>query len=125
MEASLRSNSGESELVIEFVASAEYAADAGFEANVRLKAEHWDGDHTHPMSFSIDRLWLRKIDLDAMRDHITTWIGRPLPQMVPTLLDGTFHLTRLSAQELTLRFGARPDTINSQNPVVSLEFGAG
>lgn len=125
MPAILRSNSGESDLAIDLVEPATYAHDTGFESSVSIRAEHWDGDHTHPIAISVEGLWLRADDLRELRRHIAAWTSQPLDQLIPEQLDGTFELTRLPGQCLTITFGARPDTIAHLNPVVSILLSAG
>ena len=125
MSAILRSNSGRSELTSDPVQSAAYAHDAGFDSSVSIRSEHWDGDHTHPVTSSVDGLWLRADNLTDLRHHIAAWTSLPLDQLVPERLDGCFELARLPGQRLTITFGARPDTIAHLNPVVSILLSAG
>jgi hypothetical protein len=124
MSAILRSNSGNSDVTIDLVAAASYAHDAGFESSVSIRAEHWDGDHTHPTTVSVEGLWLRSNDLSELRDHIAAWTNQPLDQLDPERLNGTFELARLPGQHLTITFGARPDTIAHFNPVVAVRLVA-
>ena len=124
MPVVLRSNSGQSELTIDLVHSTAYSSDAGFESSVSIRTEHWDGDHTHPVVSSVEGLWLRADDLGELRGHIAAWTGRPLDQLSPGQLDGSFELAHLRGQRLAITFGARPDTIAHLNPVVSIVVAA-
>lgn len=125
MSATLSSNSGEGQFVIELGASAEYACDHGFESSVHFRGRHWDGDHTFPFSTSIDGVWLRSADLTALRDHIARWTRRPLDLLTGEDLSSDFELAGLPGQSIRVRFGPRPDTISDLNPVVSITFSAG
>lgn len=125
MSAILRSNSGDSELMINFVEAVHYAQDAGFESLISIRSQHWDGDHTHPTITSVEGLWLRNDDLSEMRDHIVAWTNQPLDQLDPKRLDGIFEMARLPGQQLSIAFGARPDSISHFNPVVSVLLAAG
>jgi hypothetical protein len=125
MPATLPSNSGNSELRVEFGSPAEYAHDPGFECSIHLHGRHWDGDHSFPFSASIEGIWLRSADLAALRDHIAHWTSRSLEQLVAEDLSGNFELARLPGQSVHLRFGSRPDTISDLNPVVSITISAG
>ncbi len=123
--ATLPSNNGEAQFVIELSAPAEYAHDAGFESSIHLRGLHWDGDHTFPFSTSIAGLWLRAADLTALREHVTRWLRQPVECLMAEDLSGDFQLGRLPGQSVHLRFGPRPDTISHLNPVVSITFSAG
>jgi hypothetical protein len=111
--------------VVELVAPAQYAHDLGFESSIHLRGQHWDGDHTFPFSTSIKGLWLRAVNLEALRDHIVRWTGQPMEQLRPEGLSADFELARLPGQSVRVRFGPRPDTISDLNPVVSITFSAG
>lgn len=125
MPATLRSNNGSSEFSIECVTPAEYANDRGFESCVHLLGEHWDGDHTFPLSTSIDGLWLRSADLTALCEHIERWTSQPLGRLHTDDLSNDFELARLPGQSVCIGFGRRPDTISGLNPVVSITLSAG
>src|SRR5258706_10106659 len=125
MAATLPSNSGEAQFVVELSTSAEYAHDAGFESSIHLRGRHWDGDHTFPSSTSIVGLWLRAADLTALREHLTRWLCQPLESLIAEDLRADFQLARLPGQSVHVRFGPRPDTISDLNPVVSITFAAG
>jgi len=125
MHSTLRSNSGEAELMFDLVESATYGHDVGFEANVSIRAEHWDGDHAHPVAISAEGLWLRAGDLSELRGHILAWTSQPLDRLIPEQLDGSFELTRLPGQRFSITFGSRTDTIAHLNPVVSIILAAG
>ncbi|HXT40335.1 MAG TPA: hypothetical protein VN887_09955 [Candidatus Angelobacter sp.] len=125
MHAVLRSNSGEAEIGIQFGAATEYAHDPGFESRLELKGCHWDGDHTFPFSTTIDGLWLRADDLEALRDHIAKWVSLPMNELVSDGLTRCFQLARLPGQRLSVQFGPRSDLVSGPNPVVSIVFSAG
>jgi hypothetical protein len=125
MTAILRSNSGQSEVMVDLVQSTACAHDAGFESSVSIRAEHWDGDHSHPTAISIEGLWLRADGLRELLDHIASWTNRPLDQLISERLDGSFDLARLPSQRFSITFGTRPDTITQLNPVVSILLAAG
>src|SRR4051812_37716863 len=125
MPATLPSNSGEAQFVVEFSAPSEYAGDPGYESSVHMRGRHWDGDHTFPFSTSIDGLWLRAADLAALRAHITRWLRRPLDGLIAEELNADFQLARLPDQSVQVRFGSRPDTNCGLNPVVTITFSAG
>lgn len=125
MSALLRSNSGESELKLELVARQEYATDAGFEARLSIRGAHWDGDHTFPLSASVEGTWLRRADLEALLEHIAQWTRQPLEHLDNATLTRDFELARLPAQRLSICFGPRADVIPSLNPVVSIALSAG
>jgi len=125
MPATLRSNNGEAEFTVEFREYIDYASEAGFESAIQLRGQHWDGDHTHPLSGSIDGLWLRSADLKGIRDHISHWLDRPLNYLVAEELNREFELARLPGQTIRIRIGPRQDTTSHLNPVVSITFSAG
>ena len=125
MSATLRSNDGEGELTIDFGSPEKYAADAGVTASVRIRGRHWDGDHTHDLSASIEGLWLRARDLVELRDAVAAWLARPLNELTTSNLDGQFVLTRLPGQNLVLRFGPRPESMRGHHPEVSVSLAAG
>ena len=126
MPATLPSNSGDAQFVIEFGSPSEYACEVGFESNVSISGRHWDGDHTFPLSSSIQGLWLRSEMLKKLYDHITRWTILPLDRLVADDLDGEFELACLPAQQICIRFGSRRDTIaDDSHPVVSVLFSAG
>lgn len=125
MEVTLRSNNGSSAWTIDLVRPVDYAHDLGFEASISIRAQHWDGVHTHPVSVSLEGLWLRAHDLRGLCDRILAWTSLPLDQLIPTRLDGSFELARLPGQRLAVVFGARPDTIDERHPVVTVMIAAG
>jgi hypothetical protein len=125
MAATLPSNNGEAQFVIELGAPAEYAHYAGFESSIHIRGRHWDGDHTFPFSNSIDGLWLRAADLNALLDHVSKWLRQPLDSMVAEDLSADVRLAWLPGQNVHLRFGPRPDTTSSLHPVVTITFSAG
>ncbi|HZF54819.1 MAG TPA: hypothetical protein VE093_39490 [Polyangiaceae bacterium] len=123
--AILRSNDGESELMLQFEAHATYATEPGFEASIRLQGQHWDGDHTHKLAVTIENLWLRAQDLLRLQETLADWLGRPMHQLDPTDLDGEFQLACLPGQSVALRFGARREVSAGRNPIVTVAFAAG
>jgi len=125
MTATLRSNSGDSNFSIDVISSSEYAHDQGFDASIKLHGLHWDGDHQHPFSTSIDGIWLHGANLAALRQHIVEWLARPIERLTVEDLDAEFELACLPEQRLDVRLGSRQDTISHLNPVVSIEFSAG
>jgi hypothetical protein len=125
MAATLRSNDGEAEFAVAFDTPTEYAHDPGFEASVHVRGQHWDGDHTHPLSASVEGLWLRLADVVALRDHIADWGAQPLDRLVPESLNREFRLARLPEQCVHIRFGPRPDTASHLHPVISITVSAG
>ncbi len=125
MPATLRSNDGEAEFAVECVTPAEYANDLGFDSCVSLRGQHWDGDHTFPLSTSIEGLWLRSADLTALCEHIERWANQPLDRLHADDLSGDFELARLPGQSVRIGFGSRADTISHLNPVVSIALSAG
>ncbi len=124
MAATLPSNNGEAQFVIDLRAPAEYAHEPGFESSVHLRGRHWDGDHTFPFSTSIEGLWLRTADLTALREHVIRWLRQPLESLIAEDLNADFRLARLPGQSVRIRFGPRPDTLSDLNPVVSIIFSA-
>ena len=125
MSATLQSNSGEEQFVIELGTPAEYAHDSGFEASVHLRGRHWDGDHTFPFSTSIHGLWLGAVDLKSLQEHISRWLCQPLDCLTAESLRAEFRLTRLPGQGVQVRFGSRPDPTSTPNPVVTIALSAG
>ena len=125
MAATLPSNSGREQLVIELGAPAEYAHDPGFESSITLRGEHWDGDHTFPFSTSIEGLWLRTTDIVALRDHIARWLRQPLERLIADELSAEFQLARLPGQSICIRLGPRDGTISDRHPVFTVYFSAG
>jgi hypothetical protein len=125
MLATLSSNNGRSQFAIELGAPQEYACDPGFESSVTIRGQHWDGDHTFPLSTSIDGVWLRTADIVALRNHIARWLQQPLDRLVADDLNAEFELARLPGQSVLMRFGARDDTISDRHPVFSVSFSAG
>lgn len=126
MPATLPSNDGDAQFVIEFGSPSEYACEGGFESTVLIRGRHWDGDHTFPLLTSIQGLWLRSEMLKKLCDHITRWTNVPLDRLVADKLDGEFELACLPHQRVCLRFGSRQDTIaDDSHPVVSVLYSAG
>jgi hypothetical protein len=125
MLATLPSNSGDAQLTLEFKSPAEYASDSGFESTILIRGRHWDGDHTFPLSTSLEGIWLRSADLIGLRDDITRWNCLPLDHLAAEDLNGSFELARLPGQSIHIRFGPRQDTVSNRNPVVSIAFSAG
>lgn len=103
----------------------EYAHEPGFEAAVRLHGDHWDGDHTFPLSVSIQGLWLRSADLMRLRNHLVRWTELTLEQLNAETLAADFRLARLPGQNVHVRFASPPDSACRLNPEVSIEYGAG
>ena len=91
LPATLSSNNGEAQFVIQLGTSAAYALDPGFESSITLRGRHWDGDHTFPFSTSLDGLWLRAADLVSLRDHIKRWIRQPLDNLIADDLTADFQ----------------------------------
>jgi hypothetical protein len=125
MAASLSSNNGEAQIVVELRAPAACADDSGYESTLHLCGRHWDGEHSFPFTTSIEGLWLRATDLQALHEHISRWLRRPLDCLIADDLNGAFQLATLPGQCIHVRFGPRPDTISNLNPVVTLTFSAG
>jgi hypothetical protein len=125
MTATLASNGGDAELMIELSSPAQYAGDAGFDSSLHLRGRHWDGDHTFPFCTSIEGLWLRKADLTGLREHISSWLSKLLDGLITDDLNADFELARLPGQSLHIRFGQRPDTISGRHPVITISFSAG
>ena len=109
MQATLKSNEGQDEFVIDFLDPESYGTDPGFQSSVHLQGQHWDGDHTHSLDVSVDGLWLRTEDLLRLRDRLAGWLGLPLAELEPAKLDGEVRLSRLPGQVLLLRFGHRQE----------------
>lgn len=122
MAANLPSNDGATRFTIELSAPVEYATDAGYESSVHLHGRHSGGDDMVPFSVFIDGLWLRAMDLIALREHISHWLQLPFDSQD---LNGEFQLARLPGQGIHIRFGARPDTHDSFHPVITISFSAG
>jgi hypothetical protein len=125
MKATLSSNNGDAQFVVEFGAPAEYAHEPGFESSIQIRGRHWDGDHTFPFSSSMEGLWLRAADLTALRDHISRWLRQPIDGLIAEDLSANFQLARLPGQSVLIRFGPRSDTDSRLNPVVTITFSAG
>jgi hypothetical protein len=125
MPAELRSNDGESVLILGLEEPASYATDAGFESGIRIAGRHWDGDHTHQIEASVQGIWLRQGDLLELREAIRNWLVRPLHELTPASLSGEFQLARLPGQSALIRFGPRPDVDDRRNPVATVLLVAG
>ena len=125
MPATLLSNNGEAQFVVEFIAPAEYAHDSGFESSITLRGRHWDGDHTFPFSTSIEGLWLRAADIVGLQDHIARWLRQPLERLIAGDLSAEFQLARLPDQSVRVRLGPREDTISNRHPVFTVSFSVG
>jgi len=125
VRATLRSNSGTSDLSIELISASEYAHDRGFDVSVQLRGSHWDGEHEHPFLTSVEGIWLRLADLAALREHMVQWLNGPLECLIAEHLDAEFELACMCEQKLGVRFGSRQDTISHFNPVVSITLCAG
>ncbi|WP_150107617.1 hypothetical protein [Pedosphaera parvula] len=123
--ATLKSNTGEAELVIEFITPAKYTCQPGFESSIRLNGIHWDGDHTHPFQTAINGLWLMAEDLMALRDYIVNYINQPLDRLNPEDLKGEFELARLPDQSLRFRFEPESGSSSKLNPEVFITMTAG
>ena len=125
MTASLPSNNGEAKITLGFNGRSEYAHEPGFESTIRIEGRLWDGNHTHPIAFSVEGVWLSLDGLQKFRDHIIGWNSLPPNQMGQSLLNGDFELATLPGQKVCLSFGPRPDVISGMNPVVSILVNAG
>jgi hypothetical protein len=73
----------------------------------------------------IEGLWVRRGDFVDLRKHLQDWLRLPLQALEPELLDREFTFTRLPGQDLTIRFGAREDTIDGRKPTVTVRAAAG
>src|SRR5690348_6987171 len=98
MTATLSSNNGEARFVIELGARSEYGDERGFDSCVQLHGSHWNGDHTFPSSVSIEGLWLRTAELEALHEHISRWVEQPLDRLVADNLNAEFQLARMPGQ---------------------------
>jgi len=124
-EATLHSNAGDASLAFAFGPREAYDGDAGFLVSVRIRGQHWDGDHTRELMTVLADLWFRLGDVVRLRDRIATWLRQPLEALDAKSLDGEFRLTRAPGQELLLTFGARADVISDRKPVLTVSFAAG
>jgi len=124
-EATLHSNAGNASLAFTFEHRESHEGDAGFVVSVRIRGQHWDGDHTRELMTLLSHLWFRQSDVVQLRDHMATWLRLPLEALDPTGLDGEFRLTRLPGQELLVTFGERADVISDRKPVLTVSFAAG
>ena len=126
MPATLLSNNGDAQFVIEIGSPSEYACEVGFESSISIRGRHWDGDHSFPFLTSIQGLWLRSEELNKLRERVARWIALPLDRLVVDDLDGEFELACLPGQRVCVRFGSRRDTIaDDSHPVVSVAYSAG
>ena len=122
MTVVLRSNKGTSQFELKLEAPAEYAHELVYESTIRIKGEHYDGDHSFPLSTEVDGVWLSGTELVSLRDHMVKWVKQPLDQLIVENLTAEFQLASLQFQSFTIRFGARDNVISEQNPVVSISF---
>lgn len=123
--ATLRSNRGDEEATFEFGAREEYAHESGALLSIQIRGRHWGSNHTHHLGARAEVFWVRIADMVSLRDHIAAWVRRPLADLDPQLLDGSFRLCCLPGQELDFAFGSRSDIISGNNPVVAISFTAG
>jgi hypothetical protein len=124
--ATLPSNDGEAQFVIELGAPVEYALETGYESAIHLRGRYWDGgEQTFPLSTSISGLWLSAPSLTSLRDHISQWLRQPLRHLIADDLSAGFELAQLYNQSVHVRFGRRDDTISDMKPVVTIAFLAG
>lgn len=125
MTAALVSNGGDAQFIFEFSSPADFDGEAGIESSLHLRGEHRDDDHPFPFSTSIEGLWLRTADLNALQEHISGWLCRPLDGLIAEDLNADFELAPLPGQSVRLRFCPRPDTVSGRLPVVTISFSAG
>lgn len=125
MIATLRSNDGQSALILHLGSVPPCAPVIAWESSLRIEGRLWDGDHDFPFSVSIDGFGVCIASLTALHTHIGRWVNLPLEELIAEVLDGEFSLAGLSSQRLDLRFGARQDTISSRKPVLSIQYFAG
>ena len=125
MKAVLKSSAGDSEVVIDLLHAQDYATETGFESSVRIRGEHWDGDHTRSVEVLIEGLWLRTEDLEHLCSRLTGWVELPLADLDPARLDGEFNLCHVPGQVLSFRFGHRPEVPSRRQPVVTISSAAG
>jgi hypothetical protein len=125
MPATLSSNNGNAELVIEFCAVVQYAHEAGFESIIRCRDESWDGEHSFPIETTVEGVCLRACELHSMRYHIANWTSRSLDQLIVDDLRGDFDLTLRAGQRVGISFGPRSDTISDRKPVVFIKLSVG
>src|ERR1700733_4377304 len=104
MTVTLRSNSGNSELIIDLESKSEYGSESGFDSSINLSSSHWDGEHTFPAGFKVGGIWIRRNDLISVRSLLSEWVGQPLNQLVASELIGEFQLARLPGQSFILKF---------------------
>src|SRR5688500_15317311 len=124
MSATLPSNDGEAQFVIELGAPVKYALETGYESAIHLRGRHWDGEQTFPFSTSLSGLWLNAANLTSLRDHIAQWLRQPLRHLIADDLNAAFELALLPDQSVHVRFGRRDDTISDLKPVVTIAFSA-
>ena len=74
---------------------AKYAEEPGFDATLQIRVEHWDGDHSHPISMQVEGFWLKAGELLVLRQAILEYIDLPLAQLAGARLTGEFELARL------------------------------
>jgi hypothetical protein len=121
MDAVLRSNRGESELVMRLVP----LTPTECACSLRLTGEHWDGDHHEPFTASVDGFILTNAALKALHRHVVSWLDGPLEELVSARLDASFELAG-HGHTLGFRFGPIDKVINQRGkPVVSLGFSIG
>lgn len=125
MEVKLRSNDGDTEVVMDLGTAEEYGSDLGVVSSFRAHGHHWDGDHNHDFFASVEGLWLRAGDLLAVRNLVAEWVRRPLSQLAAFELIGDFELARLPDQSLRLRFGSHEDHVPGGKVRVAVSFAGG
>ncbi len=122
--AELRSNSGRSRLTVQLLCCRSYQSAPGYEANVAIHGERWDGDHEHPITFSVEGLFLSRPEIDRLLTEINGWIDLPLEELAESAFEGDYRFD-VPGQIVRLLFGDREDTISAQNAVLTIEIASG
>ena len=121
----LRSNDGNSEISLELLGRTEYAHELGFESIFRIRASHWDGEHSHPLEISVEGVWISEKRLNSLLRHIRSWTKRPADALVIEDLDSVYEIAMQPGQSIQFIFGAREDVCVKRQPVVTIRYEVG
>ena len=122
--AELRSNSGRSCLTVRLLSCGTYYNVPGYDANVQIHGEHYDGDHEHPIAFSAEGLFLPRAEVVRLLAAIVAWTDLSLQELAESPFEGSF-LFEVPGQSVSLCFGARDDTLSERKVVLTIGIASG
>jgi hypothetical protein len=120
VKATLRSNVGDKQFSLIFGARCNYEGKTGFECEVLISTNHWDGEHEHPVVLRFEGMSIHDKAIAELRNKLGNYVEMPLHEIATSQLEDSFKLAIVPWQEVVLTFGKRGDTIDERKPVLSI-----